>query len=189
MHPRYEVEREYAVRVLGEVTEEQRQKLLDGVELQDGPAKFSRIDEAGGDGANRWYRVAISEGRNREVRRIFEAIGLTVSRLIRIRYGAIQLPRSLARGRFQELAPEWVQAWVHDLGIGIARATPPKVTAGGAEAAVAMAIGMGNLARRVDSLRRTSALATASPVLGRAKDRVAGAVNRRAIVLHGSPIH
>lgn len=119
MHPRYEVEREYAVRVLGEVTEEQRQKLLDGVELQDGPAKFSRVDEAGGDGANRWYRVAISEGRNREVRRIFEAIGLTVSRLIRIRYGAIQLPRSLARGRFQELAPEWVQAWVLDLGIGI----------------------------------------------------------------------
>ena len=119
MHPRYEVEREYAVRVLGEVTEEQRQKLLDGVELQDGPARFSRVDEAGGDGTNRWYRVAISEGRNREVRRIFEALGLTVSRLIRIRYGAIQLPRSLARGRFQELAPEWVQAWVHDLGIGI----------------------------------------------------------------------
>ncbi|HWL75228.1 MAG TPA: 23S rRNA pseudouridylate synthase B, partial [Burkholderiaceae bacterium] len=87
--------------------------------LQDGPAKFARVDEAGGDGANRLYRVAISEGRNREVRRIFEAIGLTVSRLIRIRYGSVQLPRSLARGRFQELAPEWVQAWVHDLGIGI----------------------------------------------------------------------
>lgn len=119
MHPRYEVEREYAVRVLGEVTDEQRQKLLEGVELQDGPAKFSRVDGAGGEGANRWYRVAISEGRNREVRRIFEAIGLTVSRLIRIRYGAIALPRGLARGRFQELAPEWVQAWVHDLGIGI----------------------------------------------------------------------
>ncbi len=119
MHPRYEVEREYAVRVLGEVTDEQRQKLLEGVALQDGPAKFSRVDDAGGEGANRWYRVAISEGRNREVRRIFEAIGLTVSRLIRIRYGAIALPRGLARGRFQELAPEWVQAWVHDLGIGI----------------------------------------------------------------------
>ena len=119
MHPRYEVEREYAVRVLGEVTDEQRQKLLEGVDLQDGPAKFSRIEDAGGDGANRWYRVAISEGRNREVRRIVEAIGLTVSRLIRIRYGSVQLPRSLARGRYQELAPEWVQAWVHDLGIGI----------------------------------------------------------------------
>lgn len=119
MHPRYEVEREYAVRVLGEVTEEARQKLLDGVELQDGPAKFSKMDEAGGDGANRWYRVTISEGRNREVRRMFEAVGLTVSRLIRIRYGAVALPRGLARGRYQELAPEWVQAWVHDLGIGI----------------------------------------------------------------------
>ncbi|MGH6609629.1 MAG: 23S rRNA pseudouridine(2605) synthase RluB [Burkholderiaceae bacterium] len=119
MHPRYEVEREYAVRVLGEVTEDQRQKHIDGVELQDGPAKFSRLEEAGGEGANRWYRVAISEGRNREVRRMFEAVGLTVSRLIRIRYGAVALPRALARGRYQELAPEWVQAWVHDLGIGI----------------------------------------------------------------------
>lgn len=119
MHPRYEVEREYAVRVLGEVTDEQRQNLLAGVELQDGPAKFLRIDDAGGEGANRWYRVVIGEGRNREVRRIFEAIGLSVSRLIRIRYGSIQLPRGLARGRHQELAPEWVQAWVHDLGIGI----------------------------------------------------------------------
>lgn len=119
MHPRYEVEREYAARVLGELTDELRQKLLDGVSLQDGAAKFLRVDEAGGEGANRWYRVVIGEGRNREVRRIFESVGLTVSRLIRIRYGAIQLPRALVRSRYQELAPEWVQAWVHDLGIGI----------------------------------------------------------------------
>jgi len=119
MHPRYEVEREYAARVLGELTDELRQKLLDGVQLQDGAAKFLRVDDAGGDGANRWYRVVIGEGRNREVRRIFESIGLTVSRLIRIRYGAIQLPRALVHSRYQELAPEWVQAWVHDLGIGI----------------------------------------------------------------------
>ncbi len=119
MHPRYEVEREYAVRILGELTEEQRQRLLDGVELEDGPAKFSKIEDAGGEGANHWVRVVISEGRNREVRRIFEAVGLTVSRLIRIRFGAIQLPRSVARGRYYELAPEWVQAWIHDLGIGI----------------------------------------------------------------------
>lgn len=119
MHPRYEVEREYAVRVLGEVSETQRQQLLDGVQLEDGPAKFSKVEDAGGQGVNHWYRVALSEGRNREVRRIFEAIGLTVSRLIRIRFGAIQLPRSVARGRFYELAPEWVQAWVHDLGIAI----------------------------------------------------------------------
>lgn len=119
MHPRYEVEREYAVRVLGELDEERKRKLLDGVELEDGPAKCSRIDEAGGEGANRWYRLIIAEGRNREVRRMFGAVGLEVSRLIRIRYGAIQLPRSLARGRYSELAPEWVQAWLHDLGIGM----------------------------------------------------------------------
>jgi 23S rRNA pseudouridine2605 synthase len=117
MHPRYEVEREYAIRVLGELTAEHRQKLLDGVALEDGPARFARLDDAGGQGANHWYRGVISEGRNREVRRMFEAIGLEVSRLIRIRFGAIQLPRSLARGRWSELSPEWVQAWVHDLGM------------------------------------------------------------------------
>jgi 23S rRNA pseudouridine2605 synthase len=119
MHPRYEVEREYAVRVLGEVTEEHKRRLLEGVQLDDGLAKFSRIEEAGGEGANRWYRAVIAEGRNREVRRMFASVGLDVSRLIRIRYGAIQLPRSLARGRYSELAPEWVQAWLHDLGIGM----------------------------------------------------------------------
>jgi 23S rRNA pseudouridine2605 synthase len=119
MHPRYEVEREYAVRVLGELTEEQKRRLLEGVELDDGPAKFSRIETAGGEGANRWYRAVIAEGRNREVRRMFAAVGLEVSRLIRIRYGAIQLPRSLGRGRYSELAPEWVQAWLHDLGMGV----------------------------------------------------------------------
>lgn len=124
MHPRYEVEREYAVRILGEFTEDQRQRLLDGVQLEDGPAKFSNIEDAGGEGANHWVRVVISEGRNREVRRIFEAVGITVSRLIRIRFGAIQLPRSVARGRYYELAPEWVQAWIHDLGIGIEEVRP-----------------------------------------------------------------
>ncbi len=119
MHPRYEVEREYAIRVLGEVTEEQKRRLLEGVELEDGIAKFSRLEEAGGEGVNRWYRAVIAEGRNREVRRMFAAVGLEVSRLIRIRYGAIQLPRSLGRGRYSELAPEWCQAWLHDLGIGV----------------------------------------------------------------------
>jgi len=117
MHPRYEVEREYAVRVLGELTADARGRLLEGVALDDGMAKFSRIDEVGGTGANRWYRVTIGEGRNREVRRMFAAVGLEVTRLIRIRYGAVQLPRSLARGRFSELSPEWVRAWMHDLGI------------------------------------------------------------------------
>ena len=117
MHPRYEVEREYAVRVLGELTPEARHRLLEGVALDDGEAKFSRVDDEGGTGANHWYRVTISEGRNREVRRMFSAVGLEVSRLIRVRYGTVQLPRSLARGRFSELSPEWVRAWMHDLGI------------------------------------------------------------------------
>ena len=117
-HPRFEVEREYAVRVAGEVTDELRQRLLEGVELDDGPARFTRMEDAGGQGLNHWYRVVIKEGRNREIRRMFDAIGLQVSRLIRIRFGSIALPRSLSRGRFLELAPGWVEAWLHDLGIG-----------------------------------------------------------------------
>jgi 23S rRNA pseudouridine2605 synthase len=104
MHPRYGWEREYAVRILGRLEDEARGKLLAGVHLEDGPAAFSTIEDVGGDGANHWYRVVISEGRNREVRRIFEAIGLTVSRLVRIRFGPIGLPRGLARGRWAELA-------------------------------------------------------------------------------------
>lgn len=118
MHPRFEVEREYAVRVLGELTDDQRARLVEGIELDDGPARFLRLEDAGGQGANHWYRAVIAEGRNREVRRMFEALGMQVSRLIRIRYGAVQLPRALARGRYQELAPPWVEAWLHDLGIG-----------------------------------------------------------------------
>ncbi len=103
MHPRYGIEREYAVRTLGELEEGMRQKLLSGVELDDGLAQFSKIADGGGEGINKWYRVTIGEGRNREVRRMFEAIGLTVSRLIRTRYGAIVLPRGLKRGRWQEM--------------------------------------------------------------------------------------
>ncbi len=103
MHPRYGIEREYAVRTLGELEEGVRQKLLSGVELEDGPAQFSRIVDGGGEGVNRWYRVTIGEGRNREVRRMFESVGLTVSRLIRTRYGSLTLPSTLKRGRWDEL--------------------------------------------------------------------------------------
>ncbi|HVK94838.1 MAG TPA: pseudouridine synthase [Noviherbaspirillum sp.] len=103
MHPRYGIEREYAVRTLGELEEGMRQKLLSGVELDDGLAQFSRIADGGGEGVNRWYRVTIGEGRNREVRRMFEAVGLTVSRLIRTRYGVLTLPSNLKRGRWDEL--------------------------------------------------------------------------------------
>jgi 23S rRNA pseudouridine2605 synthase len=103
MHPRYGIEREYAVRTLGTLEEGMRQKLLSGVELDDGLAQFSKISDGGGDGVNKWYRVVIGEGRNREVRRMFESIGLTVSRLIRTRYGVMTLPSNLKRGRWEEL--------------------------------------------------------------------------------------
>ena len=103
MHPRYGIDREYAVRTLGELEEGMRQKLLSGVELDDGTANFSKIADGGGEGVNKWYRVVIGEGRNREVRRMFEAIGLTVSRLIRTRYGTMTLPASLKRGRWEEM--------------------------------------------------------------------------------------
>lgn len=103
MHPRFGLEREYAVRVLGALNKEEKQRLLDGVKLDDGVAQFGSIEEGGGEGSNCWYRVTISEGRNREVRRMFEAVGHAVSRLIRIRYGAMVLPRGLKRGAWMEL--------------------------------------------------------------------------------------
>lgn len=105
MHPRYGLEREYAARVLGALSAEEKQRLLDGVMLADGRAHFLNVvEEEAGEGANRWYRVTIAEGRNREVRRLFEALGHAVSRLIRVRYGPVMLPRGLRRGFWQELA-------------------------------------------------------------------------------------
>ncbi len=121
MHPRYGIEREYAVRTLGELEEGMRQKLLSGVEIGDGPANFNKIVDGGGEGANRWYRVTISEGRNREVRRMFEAVGLTVSRLIRTRYGAMTLPSGLKRGRWEELDEHAVRALMAASGLDKAR--------------------------------------------------------------------
>ena len=103
MHPRFGLEREYAVRVLGALTKEEKDLLLAGVNLEDGVASFGSIDDGGGEGVNQWYRVTISEGRNREVRRMFESVGHAVSRLIRIRYGAMVLPRGLRRGTWMEL--------------------------------------------------------------------------------------
>lgn len=103
MHPRFGLEREYAVRVLGALSKDEKQRLLDGVMLDDGPAQFGSIEDGGGEGSNCWYRVTISEGRNREVRRMMEAVGHAVSRLIRIRYGAMVLPHGLRRGAWLEL--------------------------------------------------------------------------------------
>jgi 23S rRNA pseudouridine2605 synthase len=117
MHPRYSVEREYAVRVVGELSEGMRQKLLKGVELDDGPANFLRIRDGGGEGTNHWYHVALAEGRNREVRRMFEAAGLMVSRLIRTRHGPIALPKGLKRGRWEELEDNQVRSLMESVGL------------------------------------------------------------------------
>jgi 23S rRNA pseudouridine2605 synthase len=117
LHPRYGNEREYAVRVLGELGPEQRQSLLDGVTLDDGPASFGMIEFIGGEGSNRWYRVTLNEGRNREVRRMFESVGLTVSRLIRTRFGDIVLPTTLRRGRWEELDSKLVSALMVQVGL------------------------------------------------------------------------
>lgn len=104
MHPRHEIEREYAVRVFGNVTDQQISQLRKGVQLEDGPAAFKSIKAQGGDGLNQWFNVVITEGRNREVRRMWEAIDVQVSRLLRIRYGNITLPKGLSRGTWMELS-------------------------------------------------------------------------------------
>src|SRR5665811_276675 len=105
---RHRIEREYAVRLLGELTEEQMQALRTGVQLDDGPAHLDSIEDAGGQGSNHWYNVVLSEGRNREVRRLFEALNLMVSRLMRVRFGPIELPSYLKRGQMRELDPQAV---------------------------------------------------------------------------------
>ncbi len=103
MHPSSGIEREYATRVLGEVDGDMLARLQEGVELEDGKASFLSIKDAGGEGANHWYHVVLAEGRNREVRRLWESQGVKVSRLIRIRYGTVELPRYLRTGHHQEL--------------------------------------------------------------------------------------
>ncbi|UCF21991.1 MAG: pseudouridine synthase [Ralstonia sp.] len=123
MHPRYGVERDYAVRTLGELAETDRQKLLHGIPLQDGEANFLRCADGGGEGVNHWYHVALTEGRNREVRRMFEAVNLTVSRLIRTRYGSFVLPRGLKRGRWQEVSADDVRTLMGTLGMKVPTAS------------------------------------------------------------------
>ena len=124
MHPRFGLEREYAVRVLGALSNEEKKRLLEGVTLDDGVASFGSIEAGGGEGANCWYRVTISEGRNREVRRMFEAVGHAVSRLIRIRYGAMLLPRGLKRGAFVELDERDIWALTSAVNRSEARGDP-----------------------------------------------------------------
>jgi 23S rRNA pseudouridine2605 synthase len=132
MHPRYELAREYAVRIRGRVAPADMERLTQGVRLNDGPAKLASIEEQGGEGANRWYRIVVHEGRNRIVRRLFEALGLTVSRLMRVRFGPVGLPPRLTRGHYVELPPAEVRQLLDAVGLN-ADSVPLQTNRGGAE--------------------------------------------------------
>lgn len=109
MHPSSQIDREYAVRVFGRVEDEDLQKLTQGIELEDGFAKFHKLTIGGGDGANRWYKAVLKEGKKREVRRLWEAVGFRVSRLIRVRFGEIRLPENLKANQVDYLKPGQVK--------------------------------------------------------------------------------
>ena len=128
MHPRYEIEREYSVRILGELTEIHMKQLKEGVLLDDGKANLESIIFEGGEGANHWYKVTIREGRNREVRRLFERLNFTVSRLIRVRFGKIKLPSHLKRGMHLELSQRHVKEILKDYDIDISTFKTPQIS-------------------------------------------------------------
>ena len=117
MHPRNEIEREYAVRLYGEISDAKIERLLAGIELEEGLAKFKKLELVGGGSANVWVRVLMAEGKRREVRRLFEAVDITVSRLIRIRYGVVSLPENLRRGKSVELSSKAIEAVLKTVGM------------------------------------------------------------------------
>lgn len=125
MHPSREIEREYAVRVHGEVTPDMLKRLKTGVELEDGGARFDEIVDAGGTGVNHWYHVTLKEGRYREVRRLWEAVGAEVSRLTRVRFGRLTLPRRLPAGRWQELDVDSMRTLIELAGVATQTTTKP----------------------------------------------------------------
>lgn len=125
MHPSHELEREYAVRVLGKLTDEQIARLRSGIRLDNGVARCDSVTSEGGEGANRWYRIVLKEGRDRIVRRMFEALGLRVNRLMQVRFGPVALPPRLRRGQFLELAPEETRQLLTSLGLPVP-ARPPR---------------------------------------------------------------
>jgi len=126
MHPRYEFQREYAVRVRGRISDEQMAKLSAGIPLSDGLARCEMIEDQGGEGANRWYRIVMGEGRNRIVRRMFDALGITVSRLMRTRFGSIVLSPRVTRGRYAELPPDEVRQLLVAVGVAQSASQPPR---------------------------------------------------------------
>lgn len=128
MHPRYEVEREYAVRIFGELSEGQMTQLTEGIELEDGPANFDSITAQGGEGANHWYQVILREGRNREVRRLFEAFQLPVSRLMRVRFGPVNLPPRVKRGQMLKLEQKQVVDLLEWAGLEVPKAPLRQLT-------------------------------------------------------------
>jgi 23S rRNA pseudouridine2605 synthase len=181
MHPRFGHEREYAVRLLGELTDEQRTRLLAGVELDDGAARFEAIEPRGGEGANRWYHVIVAEGRNRVVRRLFERIGLTVSRLMRVRFGPILLPPTLRRGRHVELDRAAVAALEAQVRAALNPAAAAAAGPGsGPAAAGTRAAGAPPAGRRDQRRGRTVARSAAAvPVRGRPASGKAAASSSR----------
>jgi len=172
MHPSWEIEREYAVRVLGKVDDAVIGRLLAGVELADGQAAFSSILEAGGQGANHWYHVIVREGRNREVRRLWESQGIQVSRLIRVRYGPVPLPAGLRAGRTRELEGSELAALYAAVRLPAPRPAAPRSSAARKPAArKAPARGAG----KAGSGRRTAGSgATAERRTGRGSNRAQG---------------
>lgn len=130
MHPRFEMEREYAVRILGNLREDQVQQLLNGIELEDGVARCVSVESRGGEGSNQWYHVVLREGRNREIRRLFEHLGFTVSRLMRVRYGPVELPARVKRGHSYELSADETRRFVKWLDAAQAAVEAPPAPRG-----------------------------------------------------------